>query len=175
MARLECSRRIPVVVVSSPIQSMSVPCMLTVPFSGPSVSADTRTRSPPILRARPLATIRPSPRPSVWRDREVSSREKAEKSCGRNQGDIPGPSSRTSISTIRASSLNVLLNDTSPESVNFIALLRRELMAFAKDLSSTIIQWISVCSPSYLHSLLLTEDIVRYRGLNRQSHDSDLY
>ena len=45
------------------------------PLWDPTVSERTHTRSPPILRANPLATRSPRPRPSFCRVRESSSRE----------------------------------------------------------------------------------------------------
>ena len=46
------------------------------PRCGPVTSDLTQTKSPPIRRARPLATRSPRPRPSFCRVRESSSREK---------------------------------------------------------------------------------------------------
>jgi len=71
----------------------------SVPLFAPDVSERMQVRSPPSLRANPLATSKPSPRPSLCRVVESSSFENGLKRFGRNASGIPGPVSRMLITT----------------------------------------------------------------------------
>ena len=78
-----------------------------VPFWGPVVCDLTQTRSPPILRANPLATSKPNPRPSFCLVRESSSREYGLKRYGKKSCLIPWPVSSMLITMNRDLGLRV--------------------------------------------------------------------
>lgn len=108
------------------------------PRRGPDMSDLTHSSSPPILRARPLATRSPKPRPSFCRVRESSSREKALNRFGIKAGGIPGPVS-TTLMTInrREVLLRAALSEILPHSVNLIAFRNTQEINFARSRSST--------------------------------------
>lgn len=109
--------------------------MLTEPLLGPSTSADSKVRDPPIFCIRPRATSRPSPRPSLLRAEPLSSRENALNSSDLKLGLIPGPVSV--IVTQRAPSCNVALSRMEPPRVNFKAFCKRHAVALARELALT--------------------------------------
>ena len=115
------------------------------PRRGPSVSDLTHIRSPPILRARPLATRSPKPRPSFCLVRESSSRENGLKRLGKKAFGIPGPVSRTLMTMNFALLVRFALRDILPCSVNLMAFKNTQETSFAKSRSSTKILSATLC------------------------------
>ncbi len=115
------------------------------PRSGPSVSDLMHARSPPIFRARPLATRSPSPNPSFCRVRESSSREKGLNKNGRKASGIPGPVSTTLMTINFAFGVRVALSEILPSSVNLMAFKKTQETSLARSRSSTVafhqLQW----------------------------------
>lgn len=109
----------------------------SVPLREPCVSDRTQTRSPPILRARPLATSSPRPRPSFWRVRESSSRENGLNRYGKKAWGIPGPVSSTLMIMYRDFGLRAALSFILPSSVNLMAFRKTQEINFARSRSST--------------------------------------
>lgn len=108
------------------------------PRRGPAMSDLTHRSSPPILRARPLATRSPKPRPSFCRVRESSSREKALKRFGMKAGGMPGPVSTTFMTIYRREELlKAALREILPHSVNLTAFRNTQETSLARSRSST--------------------------------------
>lgn len=108
------------------------------PRRGPAMSDLTHRSSPPILRARPLATRSPKPRPSFCRVRESSSREKALNKFGMKAGGMPGPVSTTFMTIYRREELlKAALSEILPHSVNLTAFRNTQEISLARSRSST--------------------------------------
>lgn len=134
--------RLPETVETGIRSSNSEPCR------GPAISDRTHTRSPPIFRARPLATRRPRPSPSFCRVRESSSRENGLKRFGMKAGGMPGPVSTTLMTRKCEFWLKVALRVTLPRSVNLMAFKNTHETSFARSRSSAIL---SSLSADFLH------------------------
>ena len=106
------------------------------PRRGPLMSDRTHTRSPPTRRDSPLATIRPSPRPSFCLVRESSPRENALNRYGLNAAGMPIPVSVTLTTTNRDRGLRLALRVIDPCSVNLSALRNSTDTSLAKSRSS---------------------------------------
>ena len=111
----------------------------SVPLFVPDVSARMQVKSPPSLRAKPFATSRPSPSPSLCRVVESSSFENGLKRFGRNASGIPGPVSRTLITMYRNFGLNRAVSVMWPCSVNLTAFRKTQEIIFARSFSSMTI------------------------------------
>lgn len=109
----------------------------SVPRCGPSISDLRHTRSPPIFRARPFATRRPSPRPSVCRVSESSSREKGLNKYGRKALGMPAPVSLILIIIYRDLGLNDTARLILPSSVNLMAFKKTQDISLERSRSST--------------------------------------
>lgn len=92
------------------------------PVNGPWLDVHSHHTSPPIFLARPLATIRPRPRPSRARVIEVSSRANGLNRLGMNVDFIPHPVSETLNMTKRDGGAVDTVNRISPPSENLTAL-----------------------------------------------------
>lgn len=129
--------------VNSPLD-IGIRISNSVPRRGPAVSDRMQKRSPPILRAIPLATSKPKPRPSFCRVKESSSREKALNKLGMNASGIPGPVSVILMTIERDLGLRLALSDILPHSVNLTAFKRTQETSLARSRSSTIADLVSV-------------------------------
>lgn len=108
------------------------------PVRGPFVDVHSHHTSPPIFLAKPLATIKPSPKPSKARVMEVSSRAKGLKRFGRNADFIPQPLSVMLKITLRDDGLAVdTVSRIYPPSENLTALWKTQESNFLRASSST--------------------------------------